>query len=155
MITERRKIMSGIVIDGVYDSRVLNIFDEVTDEARNAVYSRDAVLLVATRGCGKLELLNEYARQLLEEDEKCICVCTNDELREAIEKGMRNESFSVSIDSFISPEAWADKMAKLELPNDHGRVCTKRYKQNNNFFNNKEYYRRERISKLMEKHKGE
>jgi hypothetical protein len=74
-------------------------------------------------------------------------------LRKAIEKSMRKESFSVSINSFISPEVWDDKMAELELPNDHGKVCTKRYKQNNDFFNNKEYYRRERVSKLMEKHK--
>lgn len=141
--------MSGIVIDGVYDSSVLDIFDEVTDEAQNAVYSRDCVLLVATRG--KLELFNE-CKKLLEDDEKIICICDNDRLREALECGVITAP-SFSLENFLPTEAWADKMSELELPSDHGKVCTKRYKQNNNFFNNKEYYRRERISKLMEKQK--
>jgi hypothetical protein len=150
MIIERRKIMSGIVIDGVYDSRVLDIFDEVTDEARNAVYSRDAVLLVVS--CGKLELFNE-CRKSLEDDERIICVSDNDKLREVIEYGMKTDPFSCVLEDYLPTEAWCDRMSKLELPNDHGKVCTKRYKQNNDFFNNKEYYRRERASKLMEKHK--
>ncbi len=141
--------MSGIIIDGVYDSSVLDIFDEVTDEARNAVNSRDGVLLIATRGCGKLELLNE-CRKLLEDDEKVICICNNDKLREILECDMKT---AFSLESYLPTEVWSDKMSKLELPNDHGKVCTKRYKQNNNFFNNKEYYRRERISKLIEKEK--
>lgn len=140
--------MSGIVIDGVYDSSVLNIFDEVTDEARNAVYNKDCVLLVVSHG--KLELFNE-CRKLLDEDERVICICDNDKLREIIQHSiMRTEPFSLAflaLESYLPTEAWYDKMSKLELPNDHGKVCTKRYKQNNNFFNNKEYYRRERISK--------
>lgn len=139
--------MSGIVIDGVYDSSVLDIFDEVTDEARNAVYSRDAVLLIATNG--KLDLFNE-CRKLLEDNEKIICISDNDRLREVIEYVMKS---AFSFESYLPTEAWADKMSELELPSDHGKVCTKRYKQNNNFFNNKEYYRRERISKLIEKQK--
>ena len=140
----------SVVIDGVYDSSVLDIFDEVTDEARNAVNSRDGVLLVVSHG--KLELFNER-RKLLEDDEKIICVSNDDRLREVIQRSIKNEPFSIALESYLPTEAWADKMAELELPNDHGKVCTKRYKQNNNFFNNKEYYRRERVSKLMEKHK--
>lgn len=141
----------SVVIDGVYDSSVLDIFDEVTDEAKNAVYSKDAVLLISS--CGKLELFTEY-RKLLEEDEKVICICDNDKLRETIQRSIMgtNPLFTV-LEDYLPTEAWYDRMSKLELPNDHGKVCTKRYKQNNNFFNNKEYYRRERISKLMEKQK--
>ena len=142
--------MSGIVIDGVYDSSVLDIFDEVTDEARNAVNCRDGVLLIVSHG--KLELFNE-CRKLLEEDERIICVCDNDRLREVIQRSMKTEPFSCVLEDYLPTEAWADKMSELELPSDHGKVCTKRYKQNNNFFNNKEYYRRERISKLIEKQK--